>query len=283
MGTQFTFPIRCIQLAFALAVFTFPLLSQTPENTVDCKTAEKLDRPNNTFPVSLGVLNAKALELVKPMFPAVAQKVGARGTVQISILIDPRGCVYEAKVVSGHPLLVSESLRAAERSTFSPTTLSDKPVWVYGTIVYNYRSDVLNWLELGFASSSPERLIEYLPSGFEKQRDELRRISRLPDNDRIKEIEAILDTVQDDLTADAKNQWLFDVGRKLNSISAYRWAGRGELNAILRQINVLIATHPPTASPHLIESLRKLTGETDPFAFWKQMKYIEERMFGIGN
>lgn len=45
--------------------------------------------------VSLGVINGKAIELVKPEYPLGARQSGVHGSVQAQVVIDPRGCVNE--------------------------------------------------------------------------------------------------------------------------------------------------------------------------------------------
>lgn len=88
--------------------------------------------------ISGGVLNGKAVNLVKPAFPPAARAVGASGTVTVQITIDEEGKVISAAAVSGHPLLKQASEQAARESTFSPTILSGQKVKVTGIIVYSF-------------------------------------------------------------------------------------------------------------------------------------------------
>ena len=48
------------------------------------------------------------------------------------------GFVTEAKSICGHPILGKTSEEAARKSKFPPTTLSGKPVKVYGILIYYY-------------------------------------------------------------------------------------------------------------------------------------------------
>lgn len=89
-------------------------------------------------PVSGGVLNGKAVNLVTPTYPAVARAAHASGSVTVAVLIDENGNVTSAQAVSGNPLLRSTAVNAARASKFRPTTLSGQPVKVSGTIVYNF-------------------------------------------------------------------------------------------------------------------------------------------------
>ncbi|HYP49632.1 MAG TPA: energy transducer TonB, partial [Pyrinomonadaceae bacterium] len=88
--------------------------------------------------ISGGVLNSKATNLVKPVYPAAAKAVNAEGAVNVQITIDENGDVSEAAAVSGHPLLRSAAVDAAKASKFSPTLLSGQPVKVTGVVVYNF-------------------------------------------------------------------------------------------------------------------------------------------------
>lgn len=88
--------------------------------------------------ISGGVVNGKAINLVRPPYPAAARAVKASGSVKVQVLIDYEGNVASAVAVSGHPLLHSASVKAALASKFSPTLLEGKPVKVSGIIVYNF-------------------------------------------------------------------------------------------------------------------------------------------------
>lgn len=88
--------------------------------------------------VSGGVVNGKAVNLVKPPYPPAARAVRASGTVNVQVTIDEAGNVISASAVSGHPLLKQAAESAARSSKFSPTTLSGQKVKVTGVIVYNF-------------------------------------------------------------------------------------------------------------------------------------------------
>lgn len=88
--------------------------------------------------ISGGVLNGKAVSLPQPAYPPIAKQVNASGQVVVQVLVDERGNVVSASVVSGHPLLHGPALAAARRAKFSPTKLAGKPVRVRGVIQYNF-------------------------------------------------------------------------------------------------------------------------------------------------
>ena len=85
-----------------------------------------------------GILNGKAVKLVKPSYPLEAHKAGASGEVTIRIVFDEDGKVIWARAVSGHPLLRAVCEDAAWQSTFPPLKLSGQPVKVAGVLVYNF-------------------------------------------------------------------------------------------------------------------------------------------------
>lgn len=122
-------------------------ISSTPKQIVedeDVKEPPKMPKvepktpPTPQRPVSLGVANGVAKSLPVPVYPAPAKAVGAKGTVNVQILIDESGKVISAKAVSGNPLLRQAAEQAAQRAVFSPTKLSNVPVKATGIIVYNF-------------------------------------------------------------------------------------------------------------------------------------------------
>jgi TonB family protein len=88
--------------------------------------------------ISLGVVNGKASDLPKPVYSAIAKAGRASGTVTVQVLIDEFGKVISARALSGHPLLLKESVQAAYQARFTPTMLSNQPVKVSGIITYNF-------------------------------------------------------------------------------------------------------------------------------------------------
>ncbi len=111
---------------------------KTPEVVV--KPSPKVeDTPKKPTTVSLGVINGKAVNLVKPSYPAAAKQLRIEGAVNVQVLIDESGNVVSATAVSGHPLLRTVSVNAARQSKFTPTFLSKQPVKVTGVIVYQFK------------------------------------------------------------------------------------------------------------------------------------------------
>jgi TonB family protein len=111
-----------------------PMPSEIPAYSTPTPTPSR--RPPKT--ISGGVLNGKATNLVRPIYPPVARAVRASGAVSVQVLVDESGNVVSASAVSGHPLLRPAAVSAARASRFQPTMLSGQPVKVSGVIVYNF-------------------------------------------------------------------------------------------------------------------------------------------------
>ncbi|HEX8130942.1 MAG TPA: TonB family protein [Pyrinomonadaceae bacterium] len=89
-------------------------------------------------PVSGGVLNGKALEMPKPLYPQTARRALVTGIVTVEVVVDVSGKVIGARAVSGPEMLRDAAERAARMAKFTPTLLSGQPVRVAGLITYNF-------------------------------------------------------------------------------------------------------------------------------------------------
>lgn len=87
----------------------------------------------------MGVLNARALKLVKPSYSLAAIATGAQGELTVEVIINENGCVIKATPVSGHIFFKSASVKAALASTFTPVHIGGKRVRARGLIVYKYK------------------------------------------------------------------------------------------------------------------------------------------------
>jgi TonB family protein len=97
--------------------------------------SKKKDLPKT---ISGGVINGKAIDLPKPVYPASARAVRASGAVNVQVTIDEEGNVISANAVSGHPLLRSAAVESARSAKFKPTLLSGKAVKVSGVLIFNF-------------------------------------------------------------------------------------------------------------------------------------------------
>lgn len=233
--------------------------------------------------ISFGVLNTMAVHLPKPTFPETARRTRVTGVVQIEVVIDPRGCVNDAKAISGHPLLIPASIDAAKRSSFVPITFSGTSIWFYGYITYNFRGDSLNWLQLGFDADSARRLVEMIRIEDSHILPNLtpKGITLLDLNWNY--LQELRQKVQIELAGDPKSQWLFNVGCKLGDISRFSYTGNDGLQSSVSEISDLVDSAPDSVSPHLIAELRKLTGSGVSDEFWKQLRYLKDRLYHLGS
>jgi TonB family protein len=103
----------------------------TPTVTADSNPAPKAQ-------VTGGILNGRAVKLVKPTYPVEARSAGVSGKVEVSIVFDEQGKVIWVRTTSGHPLLRTACEDAAGQSTFPPMKLSGQPEKVRGVLVYNF-------------------------------------------------------------------------------------------------------------------------------------------------
>lgn len=99
---------------------------------------KEIPKPPVNTRKSLGVINGKATNLVKPAYSPAALAVRAAGAVNVQVTIDEKGNVISANAVSGHVLLRQAAETAARASKFNPTQLSLQPVKVTGLIVYKF-------------------------------------------------------------------------------------------------------------------------------------------------
>ena len=67
---------------------------------------------------------------IDPEYPPLARQTRISGTVVIDAVIDERGNVVQASVVSGHPLLIAAALRAVQQWKYEPTSLNGQPISV---------------------------------------------------------------------------------------------------------------------------------------------------------
>ncbi len=89
-------------------------------------------------PVSGGILNGKAVEMPKPLYPETARRSKVTGVVTVEVVIDVSGKVIGARAVSGPDMLRDAAERAARQAKFTPALLSGQPVRVSGLINYNF-------------------------------------------------------------------------------------------------------------------------------------------------
>ena len=64
----------------------------------------------------------------QPIYPSLARQARVEGDVVVEAVIDATGSVVEAKVISGHALLMSAALEAVRQWKYEPTYLNGEAV-----------------------------------------------------------------------------------------------------------------------------------------------------------
>ena len=67
---------------------------------------------------------------VNPVYPPLTRDARIWGTVVVDAVIDEHGNVVQARVLSGHPLLIDAALKAVLQWKYEPTTLNGQAVSV---------------------------------------------------------------------------------------------------------------------------------------------------------
>jgi len=80
--------------------------------------------------VGSGVKPPRQTYSADPVYPPIARETHTWGTVVVDAVIDEHGNVVQARVVSGHPLLMDAALKAVLLWKYEPTTLNGQPVSV---------------------------------------------------------------------------------------------------------------------------------------------------------
>ena len=215
----------------------------------------------------MGVVNARAINLVQPEFPKSAISVNVYGEVLVQVLIDETGRVVSAKPISGNLLLFSSSVNAAMKSGFEPVFISSKAVCVSGIITYNFIPREWNWLEIGFALKNygfgyytTANLPAVLPAGFEQEKQLLQEFLNTPENQSITTIIAL---ISGKLSGTEKAEWLFSLGLALGEMKQNLNCPNKKIQDSIEKIRILLQSKPANASAFLVLNLEKLTLEAE--------------------
>ncbi len=262
-----------------LNLFIFDVQGQKRKH----KTVKNISKISKNKILSFGVINGKAINLVRPEYSPSARFVKVKGLVSILVLIDENGQITKATALKGHPLLIPGSLKAALESTFEPITLqSGEKVKVSGVIVYNYISDTMNWLELGFNSDSVENLEKFLPIEFDKERELLSQSKNLFFNEQIKFLETVNASIENNLITNSKSLWLFSVGKNVKLLLNNHWKLEIKKQG-LDNIQNLLLSKPENISPLLIKNLEGLAKVEENLGFNELLINLSENLFSLGN
>jgi len=90
--------------------------------------------PTKPVAISSGVLGAKLLKKVLPVYPPIARQARISGTVELIGIIAKDGTIQQLRAVSGNPLLVPAALDAVRQWIYRPTLLNGQAVEVIAPI-----------------------------------------------------------------------------------------------------------------------------------------------------
>jgi len=89
-------------------------------------------------PTDAGILNDRAIDLPKPVYPAAAKKDHVSGQVQVKVVLDETGKVVSAEAIFGPEQLRAAAVEAAKRARFKPTMVGGVPQKVFGIVTYDF-------------------------------------------------------------------------------------------------------------------------------------------------
>jgi TonB family protein len=238
------------------------------------KQSKKYERKTASPIISLGVMNSRAVNLVKPEYPRMASEASVYGRVAVEVVITEEGKVESAKAISGPLLLRSAAVGAALQSTFEPFILSDKPMRVSGFINYHFLPRTFNWLEIGFALGHGYynccglyglgQVIESFPIGYEAEKGMLKRGQDGHDNRQIT-VAAVIEQISARLEKGSKQAWLFALGETLGKMKR---DGRDSVQKGLESLKLAVQTAPDSVAPALLKQAQRIVriASIGPFA-----------------
>lgn len=121
-----------VQVRFAIGE-TFDSMRQTADRIAAIERGEFAP----DF-VKAGLLNGKAEKLPKPYYPAAARGGRVSGMVTVDVLVDEKGNVARAGIISGAAMFHDAGRTAACEAKFAPKTLGGRPVKVSGFLQYAF-------------------------------------------------------------------------------------------------------------------------------------------------
>lgn len=279
------------------AVFCFSVSSVLAQKKTSRKSSAKsLKIKQQKLPktISGGVVNGKAIDLVVPVCPQEAKKIGLYGKVEVQVLINIDGKVLTAEAISGNPILRSSSIKAALKSSFVPIKIGGEFVRVSGIINYIFLPETLNWLEIGYSLQNARsgyysalKVENYFPDGFEEE------IQLLKQSTEDQTGEIVIASIESKLSRNPKDLWLFSIGSVLGKLKENCCRVEEKTQISAQEIRILIQTKPANISNGLISNLEKLIFyiENSPENIYlpgegskvdKTLKKLEENFWSFG-
>jgi TonB family protein len=88
--------------------------------------------------LSTNALLKNATHCIAPEMPALFRQARIEGLVFVDILVDEKGRVACAQLISGHPLLAGSAIDAAKNWTFRPKKQRGRAVSFYGHLRFHF-------------------------------------------------------------------------------------------------------------------------------------------------
>lgn len=95
-------------------------------------------RVQNIFP---DMVRTRVTRVVLPSYPEFAKQSHVAGTVEIGLGISPRGDVASARVLIGHPILVTPALEAIRQWQFQPNLVQGELTWSRMRALVRFNAD----------------------------------------------------------------------------------------------------------------------------------------------
>jgi TonB family protein len=240
--------------------------------------------------INSGVINGKAISLIKPVYPTFATSEKPSGEVKVQVIIDEQGNVISAEATSGHPALREASVKAALASKFSPTKLEGQPVKVTGAIIYKFQSDTkppnyeetLKIMSLGvflsIAEIMPMSEWETMPRN-DLENEKALKVFLLPltninpqtsKADLTKIVEQVADSLEKNLIGDDAWQYQFgkEFGKLMLEFSKATQNPTANLDELtvktnLLKMNQLLSTPPSGIPPTILAKFKEIASFAD--------------------
>ena len=87
------------------------------------------------------VVRARVTHAVLPIYPAYAIQAHVAGTVEVGLGVSPNGDVGSARVLIGHPMLITPALEAIRQWRFQPNQAQGEPTWSRMRALVRFRTD----------------------------------------------------------------------------------------------------------------------------------------------
>jgi TonB family protein len=129
--------LRPFLLLFLIGALSPAAISDVADS---CKSDGPLltGKDGKTVWLSPSELVKDAAHCVAPQMPTLAHQARIDGYVYVDILVDEKGHVACARLISGHPLLAGSAIYAASGWTFRPKKQKGQSVSFYGHLRFHF-------------------------------------------------------------------------------------------------------------------------------------------------